>query len=197
MCPTRIISETAPRIFPKPGMKLGVKNVRNVARPLFLRFWPVLAKAADLCEKKPFLAIFASFWDFAENPFRGFSWNFARMYWKIVLKDRTVVSPGRIRYFWDFGWSYTKYTKSSWKWLWFKYTRPAWNSKYTRPSWKKFLIAGARGVVVTWLLLLFACEYTVAFPLGVIYERGTSRQDLVPSILNPLEKRQALILILL
>ena len=25
---------------------------------------------------------------------------------KIVLKDRTVVSPGKIRYFWDFGWSY-------------------------------------------------------------------------------------------
>ena len=35
VCATRIISETAPRIFPKPGMKLGVKNVRNVARPLF------------------------------------------------------------------------------------------------------------------------------------------------------------------
>ena len=38
----------------------------------FLRFWPVLAKAADLFEKKPFLAIFGSFWDFVENPFRGF-----------------------------------------------------------------------------------------------------------------------------
>ena len=35
VCPSRIISETVPRIFPKPGMKLGVKNVRNVARPLF------------------------------------------------------------------------------------------------------------------------------------------------------------------
>ena len=32
---TRIISETAPRIFPKPGTKLGVKNVRNIARPFF------------------------------------------------------------------------------------------------------------------------------------------------------------------
>ena len=32
---SRIISETAQRIFPKPGMKFGVKNVRNVARPLF------------------------------------------------------------------------------------------------------------------------------------------------------------------
>ena len=60
--PTRIISETALRIFPKPGTKLGVKNVRNVARPLFLKFWPVLAKAADLCEKNTFLAIFGSFW---------------------------------------------------------------------------------------------------------------------------------------
>ena len=25
---------------------------------------------------------------------------------KIVLNDRTVVSPGKMRYFWDFGWSY-------------------------------------------------------------------------------------------
>ena len=25
---------------------------------------------------------------------------------KIVLYDRTVVSPGKMRYFWDFGWSY-------------------------------------------------------------------------------------------
>ena len=85
----RIISETTPRIFPKPDMKLGVKNVRNVARPLFFRFWPVLVKAADLCEKKhfwPFLAIFGSFWAFEENPFRGFCLNFARMCQKIVKK---------------------------------------------------------------------------------------------------------------
>ena len=31
---------------------------------------------------------------------------FDKMCKKIVLKVRTVVSPGKIRYFWDFGWSY-------------------------------------------------------------------------------------------
>ena len=91
--------------FPKLGTKLGVKNVRNVARPFF-RFLPVFPKTDLLCDKKPLLAIVGSFWNVAENPFRGFSLNFSRMCQKILLKDRTVVSPGKIRYFWDFGWSY-------------------------------------------------------------------------------------------
>ena len=55
--PSRFISETAPRIFPKPGTKLGVKNVRNVARPLFRDFGPFFRKPL-ICAKK------IHFWQF-------------------------------------------------------------------------------------------------------------------------------------
>ena len=41
--PTRIISETAPRIFPKSGMKLGVKKCQKRSTAAFFRFLPVLA----------------------------------------------------------------------------------------------------------------------------------------------------------
>ena len=57
----------------------GQKCKKHGSTVAFLRFWPVLAKAADLCEKKPFLAIFGSFWDFVENPFRGFFLNPPKM----------------------------------------------------------------------------------------------------------------------
>ena len=79
VCVLRIISETAPRIFLKPGMKLGVKNVRNVARPVFLDFGPFWRKPLIYAQKKPFLAIFGSFWAFEENPFRGFFLNPPKM----------------------------------------------------------------------------------------------------------------------
>ena len=60
---TRIISETAPRIFPKPGTKLGVKNVRNVARSLFSDFCPFSRKPLIYAKKShfwPFLAVFGT-----------------------------------------------------------------------------------------------------------------------------------------
>ena len=59
--------------------KVGGKKCKKRSTAAFLRFLPVLVKAADLCEKKPFLAIFGSFWDFAENPFRGFFLNPPKM----------------------------------------------------------------------------------------------------------------------
>ena len=101
--------------FPKLGTKLGVKNVRNVARPLFWDFFPFSWKTLICANKNTFFSIFASFWDFAETPFRGFFLNLAKMCQKIVLKDRTVVSPGKIRYFWDFGWSYIQRLTSTTK----------------------------------------------------------------------------------
>jgi hypothetical protein len=51
------------RFFPKLGTKLGVKNVRNIARQLFLYFSPFSRKAliyANLCHFRPFLAIFGT-----------------------------------------------------------------------------------------------------------------------------------------
>ena len=61
--------------FSETRHEVGGKKCQKSSTAAFLRSWPVLAKAADLCEKKPFLAIFGSFWDFAENPFRGFFLN--------------------------------------------------------------------------------------------------------------------------
>ena len=90
--------------FSETWYEVGGKKIKKCSTDAFLRFLPVFSKTAHLCEKNTFLAIFASFWDFAENPFRGFFLNFAKMCQKIILKDRTVVSPGKIRYFRDFGW---------------------------------------------------------------------------------------------
>ena len=49
---SQIISKTAPRIFPKLGMKLGIKNVRNVARPLFCGFCSFSPKPLNCAEKR-------------------------------------------------------------------------------------------------------------------------------------------------
>ena len=48
--PEQIISETAPRIFPKFGMKLGVKNLRIVTRPLFL-IYALFSRKPLICVK--------------------------------------------------------------------------------------------------------------------------------------------------
>ena len=51
---SRIISETAPRIFPKLGTKLWAKNVRNVARLLFSNFCPFSRKPLIYAKKSHF-----------------------------------------------------------------------------------------------------------------------------------------------
>ena len=100
VCVSRIISETAPMIFPKLGTKLGVKNVRNVARQLVLDFCPFFSqKNAHLCEKSrfgQFLAVFGALRKIRSEHFPLTLPEYAK---KIVLKDRIVVSPGKIRYF--------------------------------------------------------------------------------------------------
>ena len=80
-----------------------VKSVRNVARPVFWDFCPFSRKLL-ICAKK------IHFWQFLRlcrksvpRIFLKFCQNVLK---KIVLKDRTVVSPGKILYFWDFRWSY-------------------------------------------------------------------------------------------
>ena len=65
--------------FSETRREVGGKKCKKRSTDAFLRFWPVLTKAADLCEKKPFLAIFGSFCDFAENQFRGFFLNPPKM----------------------------------------------------------------------------------------------------------------------
>ena len=65
--------------FSETRHEVGGKKCKKRRTAAFFRFWPVLAKSADLCEKKPFLAIFGSFWYFAENPFLGFFLNPPKM----------------------------------------------------------------------------------------------------------------------
>ena len=59
--------------------EVGGKKCKKCSTAGFLRFLPVFSKNSHLCEKKPFFAIFCSFWDFAENPFGGFFLNLAKM----------------------------------------------------------------------------------------------------------------------
>ena len=65
--------------FSETRHEVGGKKCKKRSTAVFFRFLPVFSKTAHLCEKKPFLASFGSFWDFAENPFRGFSLNRAKM----------------------------------------------------------------------------------------------------------------------
>ena len=76
--------------------KVGGKKCKKRGTDTFFEIFARFLENRSFVRKK---AILGSFCDFAENPFRGFSLNFARMCQKIVLKDRTVVSPGKIRYF--------------------------------------------------------------------------------------------------
>ena len=50
------------------------KKSKKRSTDAFLRFRPVFSKTTNLCEKSHFW----QFWDFAENPFRGFSLNLAK-----------------------------------------------------------------------------------------------------------------------
>ena len=55
-----LISETAPTIFLKLGMKLGDNKGKKIARPDFLKkfsFWPILAKRAKKWPKSQFLGL--------------------------------------------------------------------------------------------------------------------------------------------
>ena len=92
VCATRIISETAPRIFPKPGMKLGVKNVRNVAQPLFQVFARFLENRSFVRKKKP--------WQFLGLCRKSVPRIFLKFCLNVLTnssKDGTAVSPWK----WD------------------------------------------------------------------------------------------------
>ena len=51
------ISKTAPIIFLKLGMKLGLNKAENIARPLFLFVCPFTRKPLIYAKKMPFLAV--------------------------------------------------------------------------------------------------------------------------------------------
>ena len=72
------------------------KKCKKCSTAAFFRCLLVFSKTAHLCEKNTFLSIFGSFFGLCGKSVpRIFSLNFARMCQKIVLKDRTVVSPGK------------------------------------------------------------------------------------------------------
>ena len=77
----------------------------------FLRFLSVFSKTAHLCEFLPFSPVFGTLRKISSEDFSYILLKCAR---KILLKDSTVVSPGKIWYFWDFGWSYIqKFTSTT------------------------------------------------------------------------------------
>jgi hypothetical protein len=84
--------------FSETCMKFGVKNVRNIARPLFWDFCPFFRKPL-ICANKRQWPFFAVFWDLVKNPFREFILNFPKMLPKVVLRDRTAVSPKKKQFF--------------------------------------------------------------------------------------------------
>ena len=59
------LSQKPLRGFSETWHEVGGKKCKKRSADAFLRFLPVFSKTAHLCEKKPFLPIFASFWDFA------------------------------------------------------------------------------------------------------------------------------------
>ena len=62
----RPISETAPRISPKLGMKLRDNKGKKLAEP-FLRKILILPKFGLMCEKMTIFGQNRSFWDIAKN----------------------------------------------------------------------------------------------------------------------------------
>ena len=91
----RHISKTAPRIFLKFGMKLGLNRGSNFTRPLFLIF--TLLRGDCLKGKKiPYLTSFWGFWYFEKKTFRGIFLNFPKMCQKNYLLHRTIFSPVKI-----------------------------------------------------------------------------------------------------
>ena len=68
---TQLISETAPRIFPKLGMKLGDNKGKKIAEP-FLRKILILPKFGLTCEKMAIFGQNRSFWDIAKKRLQQF-----------------------------------------------------------------------------------------------------------------------------
>ena len=62
--------------FSETRHEVGGQKCKKRSTAAFLRFWRVMGLTSIF---SPFLAIFGSFWDFAENPFRGFSLNRDKM----------------------------------------------------------------------------------------------------------------------
>ena len=87
-----LISETAPTIFMKLGMKLGDNKGKNSTAQFFYknsqfgRFWPNVPKNGQNL----------SFWDFAKNHCNKFSKIALKVSPKIVLQDRIVILPEKI-----------------------------------------------------------------------------------------------------
>ena len=59
VCLWRSISETAPRIFPKPGTKLGVKKCKKRSTAAFFEIFACFLENRSFVRKKN---IFGSFW---------------------------------------------------------------------------------------------------------------------------------------
>ena len=62
--------------FSETRHEVGGKTCKKRSTAAFLKFFARFLENRSFVQKK---AIFGSFCDFAENPFRGFSLNFARM----------------------------------------------------------------------------------------------------------------------
>ena len=78
MSVTQLILQTAPRIFPKLGIKLGDNKVKKIPEPIFwekFSFCPNLAKCAEKWPFRPEISVFGTL---QKNDFNKFS--------KIVLK---------------------------------------------------------------------------------------------------------------
>ena len=65
--------------FSETWYEVGGQKYKNHYTAAFLIKSHVFSKTAHLCENKPFLAIFGSFWDFVKKPFREYFLNFAKM----------------------------------------------------------------------------------------------------------------------
>jgi hypothetical protein len=80
-------------VFSKTWREIGGKKCKKRSTANFLDFASFSRKIPKSGNLDDFWSIFASFWDLAKNPRRGFFLNFAKMCKNIALKHRTVVSP--------------------------------------------------------------------------------------------------------
>ena len=93
------ISITVPRIFLKFGTKLGVKNVKKIARPDFskkIAFWPKSAKSAKNGQKMQKTEVFDTL---PKNASEDFFLILQKSGKKIALPYRTIVSPEKRQFF--------------------------------------------------------------------------------------------------
>ena len=94
-----MISETAPRIFPKLGINLEDIKGKKIADPFFeknshfAQIWPNVRK-----KKWPFLAKIAVFGTLRKNGFNKFCKIALKVGPKIVLYDRIVTLPKKFRF---------------------------------------------------------------------------------------------------